>query len=376
MTRLTTMIALGGITLGALLWWRGSGPKPATAGATNNVETARPKSQARPASAPKPATELVAGTQRRLRGGLTPAEARATLEELAARLNALPAAEAATVAREFLRSGQDAPSGQGFKPRSDGSLQAAPTLRVFLMDALARLDPVAAAELARETLREKTSPDEWAIALRNVARVDRSAEGRAFLEGKVGELLRREAWQINPSEGYLEAFDVAVHVGGANLVPPLAELLKKQDNQAVAHAAFLALDRMTIQDASTTLGALLAQPELMAGREPTRANYFARADVRDAGQREVLERYLLNPALGAAELERFAGLYPNANFMISQNLLTRSDTPDKAALVARDSAALRVLDGWLADARFARARPELAKARERLAMFVQQATGK
>ena len=133
---------------------------------------------------------------------------------------------------------------------------------------------------------------------------------------------------------------------------------------------------MTINDAGTTLEVLLTQPALMAGREPTRANYFARADVRDARQRDVLEQYLSSPAVGAAELERFAGLYPNANFMVSQNLLTRSGTPDHATLMARDAAALRVLDGWLGDQRFARVRPELAKTRERLAVFVEQARGR
>src|SRR5437764_932745 len=88
--------------------------------------------------------------------------------------------------------------------------------------------------------------DEWAVALRNLARGDRCPEGRALLQQKVGELLRNESWQHNPSTGYLEAFDAAVYLGGRNLVPVLSELVRKQDNPAVAHAAFLTLDRLVI----------------------------------------------------------------------------------------------------------------------------------
>ena len=119
---------------------------------------------------------------------------------------------------------------------------------------------------------------------------------------------------------------------------------------------------------------LAANPDLMRGRELTRANYFARADARNAQQRQILERYLLDPKLGSAELERFADLYPNANYMVSNNLLTRSTPPNGANLVARDAASLAVLDDWLGDSRFERLRPDLEKTRERLAMFVRQAS--
>lgn len=281
----------------------------------------------------------------------------------------------ATVAsiRQFLDSKADERTHLGFKVTSNGLLDEAPTLRTFLLDELARLDPVAAAEYARVILASKDSPDEWALALRNLARGDSSAEGRALLEQKTGEMLQHEPWQREPSVGFLEAFDAAVFVGGTKLMPALSDLVRREDNPAVAHAAFLALDRLVINDPVQTLTALQTTSESMQGREPTRANYFARADVQDERQRKVLEDYLLNPSLAAAELEKFAGLYPNANYMISHNLLTRSITPNHTTLVTRDAAALAVVDEWLADARFARARAELLKTRERLAQFVEQA---
>jgi hypothetical protein len=110
----------------------------------------------------------------------------------------------------------------------------------------------------------------------------------------------------------------------------------------------------------------------MKGRESTRANYFARADVRDPQQRQILENYLLNPQIGAAELNTFAGVYPNFNFMISANLLTPTPNPEPTTLVARDREALRVLEKWLADARFAKLSPVLEKVRTRLESFVMQ----
>ena len=80
-----------------------------------------------------------------------------------------------------------------------------------------------------------------------------------------------------------------------------------------------------------------------------------------------------NPALSEAELEKFAGLYPSANYMVSHNLLTRSITPDRAWLTARDAEALRHVRQMLADGRFTSIKPRLQAIERRLEMFVQQA---
>ena len=213
------------------------------------------------------------------------------------------------------------------------------------------------------------------MALRNLATGDTSASAHALLEEKTAELLRYEPWQQEPSAGYLEAFDVAVYLGGTNLAPALGDLVRRQDNPAVAHAAYLALDRLVIKDTAELLAALEAAPELMQGREATRADYFARADVRDPQQRQVLESYLLDPQRSAAELAQFAGVFPNANYMISQNLLTPTPTPDGASLTARDAASLQVVQEWLADPRFANLQRPLQKVKQKLEQFVQQAKG-
>src|SRR5205823_4306037 len=104
-----------------------------------------------------------------------------------------------------------------------------------------------------------------------------------------------------------------------------------------------------------------------------RANFFARADVRDAQQKSLLEAYLLDPRRSSEELKTFTGLYPNANYMISNNLLTPTKTPAHAELAERDRAALETVEAWLADPRFAKLAPQLSATRDRLQEFVRQA---
>ena len=121
-----------------------------------------------------------------------------------------------------------------------------------------------------------------------------------------------------------------------------------------------------------TLGKLQSEPDLMNGREETRANYFARANVEDIQQKQILENYLLDPRRTAAELKAFAGLFPSGNFSVSHNLLTRTLTPAREKQARQDRETLRVVQEWIADSRFERLRPQLAQMKERLALFVSQ----
>jgi hypothetical protein len=284
-------------------------------------------------------------------------------------LNPKPSTPASEIVAQ-LDSGQDAPTGRDFTIGPDGTLLSASTRRVALLDQLGRIDPAAAAAYAEKILSSFSSPDEWAISLRNYALARGDDNARAFLQQKLREMLHYDSWQKNPSTGYLEAFDVAVHVGGTELIPDLTELLRQKDNQAVAHAAYLAVDRLTIQEPGTTLELLQREPDLMTGREATRANYFARANVEDDKQRAILEKYLLDPKRDAAELNTFAGLFPSGNFMISHNLLTRCETPTGETLARQDRHALDVVNAWLVDPRFEKARPYLEQTKTRLAGFV------
>jgi hypothetical protein len=319
---------------------------------------------------------MTSGSLQKVHGSLqTAPDAAATrkqLAELRATLSALPTNEAVAVIRQFLDSKADASTQLGFKVGSGGLLDESPTLRTFLLDEMTRLDPAAAADYAKVILASKDSPDEWAVALRNLARGDDSNGGRQLLKQKASEMLQYEPWQKNPSVGFLEAFDVAVYLGGDGLMPALTQIIQQQDNPAVAHASYLALDRLVINEPVTTLNLLLADMDSMPGRELTRADYFSRADVRDPQQRQILENYLLNPKTTAAELDAFANIFPNANFMVSPNLLTPSPTIDRATLLDRDQESLRVANAWLADPRFASLSQMMQTTITRLEGFVRQ----
>jgi len=307
--------------------------------------------------------------------GLVNANDKAGRSQMLARLRELLATgstnEISQAIRGLLDSKIDAPTGEEFKISDHRFLSQAPTLRTLLLDYLGQIDPAAAAQCARLILADKNSPDEWAVALRDLALGDSSADGHLLLQQKMAELLGYQPWQQNPSVGYLEAFDVAVYLGGTSLVPALADMVRQQDNPALANAAYLALDRLIIADPAALLAALLAQPSLMQGREQTRADYFARADVRDSQQRSLVESYLLNPQMSGIELQQFANVFPNGNFMVSNNLLTPKPLMDQPTLAARDAASLQAVQEWLADPRFANIRPQLQTIASRLAGFVQ-----
>ena len=163
---------------------------------------------------------------------------------------------------------------------------------------------------------------------------------------------------------------MAVHVGGTSLAGELSTLAGRKDNPAIAHAAYLSLDRLTLQQPAEMLDVLQRQPDLLNGREATRANLFARASVQDAKQRETLERYLLAPERGSTEVGVFAGIFPNANYMLSNNLLTQNTPPGRAVLEQRDREALHVIEEWIADPRFASQRPQLEKIHRRLTDYL------
>jgi hypothetical protein len=246
-------------------------------------------------------------------------------------------------------------------------------MRVFLMDLLEQIDPQAALAHAHEVLEKSASADEWAIALRTVARTDSSPGAADYLEQKVASMLSHEPWVNNPSTGFLEAFDIAVYVGSPEVVSPLTKLVNRTNNPAVAHASFLALDRLVINNPTSILTSLQANPGLMGNRVETRANFFARADVGDPAQRKLIESYLLDPIRTGQELSTFAGVFPNANYMISHNLVTQNPTPDGSTLARRDRDSLATVREWQADPRFSELQPFLRKMDARLTEFVRQA---
>ena len=163
-----------------------------------------------------------------------------TADQLAAfkaALLAAPPAETIAAIREFLATGRNARTGQEFAIASGGgTLAGAPTLRLLLLDVLGqaarKLRSGDAAEVSRTILETKDSPDEWALALRNVAWAD--PQSRAYVASKLREMIAHEPWRAAPSDGLLEALDVAVWSRDATLVADLAAA--RDSNQAMSHA--------------------------------------------------------------------------------------------------------------------------------------------
>jgi len=157
-----------------------------------------------------------------------------TLRQLQATLTSMPRDEARALIRAFLATGRDQPTGLSFEITTAGNLSEWPTFRTFLLDTLSAIDPAAAALLGREILTSPGSADEWALALRNIGRIDKSAEATAYLIEKTAALIANPAWQDHPSIGYLNAFDVLVHTHATAETRQSGADLAAHDRQVLA----------------------------------------------------------------------------------------------------------------------------------------------
>lgn len=311
-----------------------------------------------------------------LRTAPTSRESRQILRGLRAELEVVPADVAAAAMADFLENpGQNAPTHIGFSVGKGGQLDGHPTLRVALLDWLGQIHPSQAGTMAEQILATPTDPDEWAVCLRNYARAHPESGSREYLRSKTEELIRNPTWREQPSVGFLEAFDVLVHTEATTSAGLLGELAadRTPKGKVLAHAAYLTLDRLTIRQPAAMMEALTAQPELCEARGPMVASLIARADLRDPAQRRLLREYLLDPRRTADELAAFSGVYPNANFTVSRNLLTETRSPTRQEIVAHDAAALETVEVWLADPVFQAVKPHLREMQSRLKTFVQQA---
>jgi hypothetical protein len=271
---------------------------------------------------------------------------------------------------DYLRSGQDARTSLGFKIKTDGSLSEAPTRRIQLLSDLAQTNLPAAAIIAREILAAKTSSDEWALSLAILARSDPLKTNRQFLQQKAEEMVLYGPWRQNPSAGFLEAFDLFVYTDDVHFTTDLAGMVSDKSNPAVAHAAFLTLDRLTENDPQPTLQTFLDDSSLLASHPATEADYFARADARDPAQAQLLAQYLLSPDRTLPELEAFAGIFPNENFIVSDNLLTSNPATPSDEIRSRLQAAAQLASQWQANPQFQSLRPQLARIQNRLASIL------
>jgi len=277
---------------------------------------------------------------------------RESLDTLRGKLLGLSKTEAVAEIEGFLSKGGDRITGLDLTIGAGGKLEGWPTLRVFLLDLLLEIDPAAAARISREILATPTTADEWAISLRNVARGESGGDNRDYLRAKAEELIANSGWQAKPSVGYLNAFDVLVHTDATESTALLSGLIQQKDRRDLAHAGFLTLDRLVQRKPVEMLTKLGSDRALSESRPEMVAQEFARADLRDDAQRELVKAWLLDPVRTPTELGNFAGVYPNNNRMISQNLLTSEGKVEGTGLREHDLQALSLIRGWRQDPAF------------------------
>lgn len=349
----------------AICWKLGSSGEPRQIGA----EPAHSRLNRPPA-----VTNPVSDTFSRITRGQDTRGNLQTLQQLQEKLRAMPPEEAVAYIQAFFKTGTDKATGLSFKVSKDHTLSEWPTFRTFLMDAILAIDPKAAAGISREILTVPTTADEWSLALRNVGLGDPASETHAYLIERTEALIANPAWQADPSIGYLNSFDVLVHTNATASTPLLSGLIRRKDRKDLAHASFLTLDRLVQQSPAEVLTHLAVDLPLIESRPEMVAQEFARADLRDPAQREILKTWLLDPARTATELRSFAGVYPNNNRFISSNLLTTDTSPSGTDLATHDREALEIIDAWSADPAFESLKPSLATIRQRLTSFVGEYT--
>lgn len=195
------------------------------------------------------------------------------------------------------------------------------------------------------------SADEYALALRNLAWTNTSGGLDAELRGHFAQMLGRMDWAGQPTDGFLEAFDVGVAVRAVDaLATRITQPAAGEPGERQAEAAFIALDRIMLSDPSTVVAAFRADPAFLSGAPTHRASLLSRLDVRQPEQSRLLREYLLRPDVGAEEMDYFIGIFPNGNRVVGHRLVTADEGGGSAANMALiDHAALGTLGSWVND---------------------------
>jgi len=298
-----------------------------------------------------------------------------SLASLREKLLARPSSEAVAEIEGFLRKGKDRKTDLILKFGTGGKIEGWPTLRVFLLDLLLEIDPEAAARISREILTIETSADEWAIALRNVAKGEPAEGNRDYLRTRTEELIANPEWQARPSVGYLNAFDVLVYTGATESSALLSGLIQRKDRRDLAHAGFLTMDRLVQRQPIDMLTRLKADRALQESRPEMTAQQFARADLRDTSQQAIVRSWLLDPSRTPTELHNFAAIFPNNNKLISQNMLTSEEQVSGADLNDHDREVLGIIRDWRTDPAFESRARYLEIMDRRVSQFVESADG-
>jgi hypothetical protein len=280
------------------------------------------------------------------------ADAQTILADLRAKLTAAGKSAAARAILEYLESGRDGLTGMAFMVGPNGVMISTPTMRTFLLDLLAGVDPQSALNYAEVVFEARSSADEFAICLRNVGRLDTSESSREYIRKRARELLSDATLAANPTAGFAEAFDALAYAGGMDSISILSGYLARDKGTALNMPAFLALDRLVIDNAEASLRTILESPALLEERPLVRAGYFARADLASGSQMDLVGTYVLKLDAAGDEAEYFFSILPNLNYMLVDGILTDRLSITHETISERVDAAYEALVSWESDPRY------------------------
>lgn len=293
------------------------------------------------------------------------------LGELSEKIMAADPGSASATLLAFLRSGQDLPIGLDFVVGESGP-EEWPSFRAFLLDLLGKVDPEAAARYSLAVvIPAKASTAEYAVSLRVLWNVGGAEKPSPELRQAWLGLLQKKEWSARPDAAWMESMDFAGRFPGALpvFVPMATEWLAEPEaSGGKAEAAQLALERATRNHPVETLAGLLQNPNwLGAGRGPAiRATLFARLDVRDSAQKELLERYFASLDSQGREAQAFFKAFPYRRFHVSPGLSGHPDLQTTEEIRASNIASEEYFRQIEAEQKFPQFRENIEKIRKRL----------
>lgn len=362
------LLAVIGTT--SALWFSGARGRGAAASGAEKTISKQVAPVAAASSGLKDALMALPG---RIAATTTAEASAALLAEMAAKLRAVPKADAVALLLALLEGRGDAATKLGFEIAMGGDLRTAPTVRVWALDQLGQLDAAAAAAYSKAIYARQDSADEWALALRNDWR--HAAQTGQFdgVRSRALELMAYEPWAANPSMGFLEALDFSVATLAWEAVPRLGAWLDASQSEVLRRGAWMALERMSAEMPEDFIPALARRPEWLAAQPLVRAGLVARADLGTERQRTAVEHYLQRPDLSTEEARSFFELIPNANAIVANTLATQARVPTLTRTAQMDATTLQTMRAWQGREEFARWRTEIAAAEARLAENVASA---
>lgn len=348
--------------------------------ATSSPPASSPLAKKTPASDAPAAPDLALlarfqSFRSRLLAAMPRDEVLAALADLKKQVHDLPPDVAAATLIALLKLGEDAPTGLAFVVGSEGVLEESPSYRVALLDLLGQTEPEAIVSYSRSILSETKHPDEYAIALRNLAWLNHEKELDREIVGAFTSLLDRVDWRTAPTTGYLEAFDVAVAIGGPSMLAQLVSVLRlttpegKVSEPAVNRAAFIALDRIMLREPDLVAGIYVADPSFMDFAPNHRASLLSRLDPASPAQAQALRTFFQSTPADAPVLDYFARIFPNANYFDGNRLVTSWETPGSARISERDARVIAFVNTLIADPAYGKVAPVLQAVRTRIQSF-------